>query len=353
MIPPGAVLALAASVALAAADSSSKRGLCFVPNKDFPSDNSIWDQRNSDLTWYYNYGPLPSPAYNDGSSSLEFVPMMWGVDSSNPKETSWLDQVTDLIDNEGANITHVLGFNEPDAPNSWGGSNVDPRVAARAWIANIEPLADRGIKLGLPGCTGGWGSLPWLRQFLGNCSDIISEGRDRKRNCTWDFLPVHWYDNFEGLASHIGERRAEYVFFSCILFLLRHHEPLLTDFFFSFFAARCRWPGVEIWITEYAYAHKPLEETQDFFNQTVEWFDSQDYIGRYSYFGAFRSDTSNVGPNAAFLNNDGDLTDIGAWYLGNDATGVDPESGGVGAVAPPRGSIAMLIALLALLAALS
>ena len=36
---------------------------------------------------------------------------------------------------------------------------------------------------------------------------------------------------------------------------------------------------------------------------------------------------SNVGPNAAMLNRDGELTDIGAWYLGRPATGVDPNSG--------------------------
>jgi len=50
-------------------------------------------------------------------------------------------------------------------------------------------------------------------------------------------------------------------------------------------------------------------------------------VGRYSYFGAFRSEESNVGPNAVMLNNDGQLTDIGSWYLGGTATGVDPQTG--------------------------
>ncbi len=30
------------------------------------------------------------------------------------------------------------------------------------------------------------------------------------------------------------------------------------------------------------------------------------------------------------LNNDGELTDIGSWYLGGAATGVDPQSGRAG-----------------------
>lgn len=42
------------------------------------------------------------------------------------------------------------------------------------------------------------------------------------------------------------------------------------------------------------------------------------YIERYSFFGAFRADVSNVGPNAAMLSSEGTLTDIGRWYLGRD-----------------------------------
>lgn len=52
-------------------------------------------------------------------------------------------------------------------------------------------------------------------------------------------------------------------------------------------------------------------------------------MSRYSYFGAFRSDVSNIGPYAAMLNTVGELTDIGAWYLGLHATGIGPKSDGV------------------------
>lgn len=48
----------------------------------------------------------------------------------------------------------------------------------------------------------------------------------------------------------------------------------------------------------------------------------------------------------AFLNQDGDLTDIGAWYLGRNATGVDPRSGegGAGGVRSPVGFVVLLAA---------
>jgi hypothetical protein len=54
--------------------------------------------------------------------------------------------------------------------------------------------------------------------------------------------------------------------------------------------------------------------------------DRLDYVERYSMFGAFRSTASNVGPNAAFLSAGGQLTDMGAWYLGRGSTGVSPSS---------------------------
>lgn len=288
-------LSLFALVSVAEADDGAgKRGLVFTPNSEFPQDNKLWSPPGNDLTWYYNYGSMPSPAYAGVSQDqFEFVPMMWGV-GADPTDATWLSQVKGVI-NEGRNITHALAFNEPDAPNSWGGSNVDPHSAAQAWVANFEPLAQMNVKLGLPAVTGAPSGLDWIKQFLGNCSALVSKGSRETKNCTFDVIPLHWYDNFAGLASHIGERRT-------------------------------LWPDAEIWITEYAYAHQDLSPTQQFFNQTVDYFDKEKYIGRYSYFGAFRSKNSSVGANAPFLNNAGKLTDIGAWYLGKSATGVSPQS---------------------------
>jgi hypothetical protein len=73
-------------------------------------------------------------------------------------------------------------------------------------------------------------------------------------------------------------------------------------------------------VTEYALNNDTLTNTQAFFNQTAEYFDSLNQTTRYSYFGSFRSDVSNVGPNVAMLTQNGQLTDIGSWYLGGAAT---------------------------------
>ena len=64
---------------------------------------------------------------------------------------------------------------------------------------------------------------------------------------------------------------------------------------------------------------------------------------RYSYFGSFRSDVSNVGPNAAMLTQDGKLTDIGSWYLGGSATGNVPQSSSASGLAAFAGSSLMVV----------
>lgn len=102
------------------------------------------------------------------------------------------------------------------------------------------------------------------------------------------------------------------------------------------------WPDKDIWVTEYAYAHQDLQPTQEFFNQTTDYFNKLDYIGRYSYFGAFRSSNSNVGANAAFLNKGGKLTDIGSWYLGFGATCVQPDTSSGGTLLAPTLAVVAL-----------
>jgi hypothetical protein len=91
-----------------------------------------------------------------------------------------------------------------------------------------------------------------------------------------------------------------------------------------------RFPNVTQWITEYNYDDQDLSTTQSFFNTSADYFDRLDSVGRYSYFGSFRSKVSNVGQNAVMLSNTGKLTDIGSWYLGGSATGVSPTDSAAG-----------------------
>ncbi|CAG8979248.1 hypothetical protein HYALB_00013316 [Hymenoscyphus albidus] len=275
------ILTLLVATSLTTAQTSSpKRGLVFVPNPKHAPDNQIWVQGQTDLTWYYNYQPTPSPAYlNLSQETFEFVPMLWS-----PSDTFFLT-IEGLIKG-GRNITHVMGYNEPDGEHATGGSSLDPLVAAKNWIAQMNPLSKLGVKLGAPAVTGSERGMGWLKSFFKACTE-------QGANCTVDFFPSHWYGNFEGLASHLGEISGTF-------------------------------PNKTIWITEYALNNQSLSDTQFFFNTSASYFDRLENVGRYSYFGSFRSDVSNVGPNAAMLNNAGELTDIGAWYLGRKGAGVQP-----------------------------
>lgn len=186
------------AVTQAICGSSPKRGLIYIPNAATPEDDAIWVKPDAKLTWYYTYNDRPVPQY----SGLEFVPMMWGM-GNNLDDTSFRDSIVRQIEG-GQKIEHVLAFNEPDLRIDWGGSDLLPAKAARGYIANFVPLHERGIKVGLPAVSGaGWG-ITWLREFVGNCTEIL-----HGQKCPFDFVPVHWYDNYGGLVSHIEEAIAE------------------------------------------------------------------------------------------------------------------------------------------------
>ena len=305
--------------ALCQISRSAKRGLVYVPNANTPQDDSIWDSPSSDLTWYYNYADTPSASF-ENNPKFQFVPMLFTAPASNTDNT-FLTSVQTQISG-GANISYILTFNEPDGTSSTGGSDVPAELAAETWIREVEPLKNQSVKLGAPAVTGAPSGFTWLQNFFTACNG----------SCSADFIPVHWYGNFEGLASHIGQVRGTY-------------------------------PNMTIWVTEYADAGADLSDSQEFYNESSQYFDRIEcvfssphtwnmklttycsYIERYSYFGAFRSSVSNVGPDAAMLTQNGALTDIGSWYLGGSATGNIPESAGTRMTTT---SWSLLIALVAL-----
>lgn len=179
---------------------STKRGLCYVPNPNTPEDDRIWTEQPGRLSWYYSYTPTPPQAFRGASQhNFEFVPMLWGA-PSDINDTSFLNSVRGLV-NYGTKVSNVLTFNEPDM-SGYGGSDVSPAYGAQVWVNNIIPLQELGIRAGLPAPTGSEHGLRWLEEFLGNCSKIIG------RHCAYDFVTLHWYGPFEGLASHIGEYAA-------------------------------------------------------------------------------------------------------------------------------------------------
>ena len=187
----------ALAAAAATFESSSKRGLVYVQTTH-PYDLQIFVGAEgwSDLTWYYNYSPTPSSAYDNlTQSEFEFVPMLFTAPSSG--DDSFVTTIKSL-NSGGRNITHVLTYNEPDGSFATGGSNLDPATAAQGWISQIVPLQKLGIKVGAPAVTGSQTGFTWLAQFFAACTAAGT-------NCTADFIPIHWYGDFQGMASHVGQ----------------------------------------------------------------------------------------------------------------------------------------------------
>lgn len=78
-------------------------------------------------------------------------------------------------------------------------------------MSDIEPLKANGVRLGAPAVTNAPSGLPWITEFLGNCTA-----------CSIDFVPFHWYG--DGIGSYY-------------------------DYIWSFHG---QVPDYPLWVTEYA-----------------------------------------------------------------------------------------------------
>ncbi|CCG80982.1 Putative uncharacterized protein [Taphrina deformans PYCC 5710] len=245
---------------------AGKRGLIGVDNIHSKGDQPTLIKSNA-TTWAYNYGTQPGNSTWFGN--LEFIPQLWGGNNA----ATFMSEV--LANNPAT--THVLTFNEPDGQGG-GQATMTPALAATIWKQYVEPLKAHNISLGSPACTGTDSGIQWLKQFMGNCS-----------TCHVDFIATHWYGDFSGLSSHLGQ--------------------LYNTF-----------NGSKIWVTELGIDSATLSETQSTFDTSIAWLDDLSWVDRYAWFGGFRSIDSNIGPNATFLDANGGLTKIGTEYLYTNQT---------------------------------
>jgi hypothetical protein len=258
-------------VSVHATPKSQKRGLAYIGSKTSPTDDQIWSNSATDLTWYYNYGYRPTQSMT--SSGYQYVPMLWGV----PSAAGDFFNTVKSMKSGGQNITHVLGFNEPDGAKSTGGSAISAGDAANIWQKEMEPVKKLGVQIGAPATVGSGDGIKWLQSFLSQCSD-----------CTIDFYPIHWYGPLDGLTGYINQMRQTF-------------------------------GNKTLWVTEFALPQASANDAEAFLNTSTSYLDQQSFVGRYAYFGGYRNDASNwVGSGAAMLTSKGQITSIGRLYLGND-----------------------------------
>ncbi|KAH9904495.1 glycoside hydrolase family 128 protein [Xylariomycetidae sp. FL2044] len=272
--------------------ASSKRGMSYIGDTH-DADYDILLSSGSPVDWYFTWSPWPAPSdiFPDGAQSrIEFVPTLHGVDNLEDD----IARLGDLPDTS----RHLFTFNEPDGTTGSGGSAIEPRDAAEAYIEHIVPLRDR-FRISHPSVTGSPRGLEWLGDFNASCWDI-----DAENGCPADFVVAHWYGAFEGLTSWLGQ---------------------LGDWYNNGSGASGIEGDVKIWVSELALPQADDDATFAMMNQTLPYLDGLDAVEKYAWFGVFRPDEANqwTGDGVSLFEGDGGLSQLGAYYLGGEENGFE------------------------------
>ncbi|KAK0383137.1 hypothetical protein NLU13_9050 [Sarocladium strictum] len=276
---------------------TSKRGLGLISSTP-DSDISFLTSNESAISWYYTWSPYAHPSI---SPDVVFFPLLHGIDAAEDSE------LHSILDRAPESSTHILTFNEPDHGTDDGGSDISPEDAAKAYIEYIVPLrkgkdGGRTWNISHPSVTGSGKGLDWLRDFNSSCYEM-----DSKNGCPTDFIAVHWYGDFAGLASHMG---------------------VLRDFYGNGTDSEDDIPPM--YVTEMAFAGEDADANVAMLNESMKYLDGKDWVQGYAWFGAFRQDDANewTGDGVSLLNDDGGLTTLGAEYLGGEENGFKEGMGG-------------------------
>ncbi|KAI3325434.1 glycoside hydrolase family 128 protein [Xylariaceae sp. AK1471] len=267
-----------------------KRGMSYVGTADsHDADYDILLSSGSPIGWYYTWSPVPAPSdiFPHGAESMiEFVPALPGIDN--------LDNDIDALGRVPDSSKHLFAFNEPDGTTASGGSSISPDDAAKAYIEKIVPLRNR-FQISHPSVTGSPRGLEWLNDFNSSCWDI-----DSKNGCPADFVTAHWYGDFAGLASWLGQLSGWY-----------NQSGSGID------------GNVRIWVSELGLPQADQNTTFAMMNQSLPYLDQLEYVEKYAWFGVFRPKEANewTGDGLALFQNDGGLSELGAYYLGGEANG--------------------------------
>nr|GAT60680.1 predicted protein [Mycena chlorophos] len=218
----------------------------------------------SNIGWYYDWTPDPSPYGN-----LETVPMLWG------------DGDADSVDNERVQAfkkisqapQFMLGFEEPDCPSGSGSAGMSVSQGVSAWEEYIAPFQAKGTKLGSPSMCH-QAAETWLQQFSQEISTY------------WDFTNIHVNKNSMSGVQEDLDHYASY--------------------------------GKPIWISEFACVDDSngfvpctdQGEIDSFINDIVALFEGDSRVAAYAY-----SNGEGLGDVWPMTNSDGSLSASGQTYL--------------------------------------
>ena len=207
--------------------------------------------------WYYDWS-----AGGESSLDIEYVPMRHNANWDSFKKINQME-----------NVTHVLGFNEPNQPDQ---ANMSVEQALAMW----PKLQASGLRLGSPSPNDAERGLKWLYEFMDEAD---------KRGLRVDFVTVHYYKADWSAKKLIG-------------WLQKIHK---------------RTGGRPIWLTEFNNGapwtkdHNPTyAENAKRLNEYCRMMDATKFVERYAIF--------NLGPETKQrqLIRQGKLTPAGKWYEG-------------------------------------
>ncbi|NQV13817.1 hypothetical protein HQ531_00055 [bacterium] len=255
-------------------EKSFKRGISY--NLTHPDD---LEALKNGVSWWYNWyysTSAPSGYYDD--YEMEFIPMLWG---GNTSENDIFQVKNFILDHP--EVEYLLVMNEPNLTDQ---ANRTPAQAALDWLIYERvktELANEGRPIYLVGPAMNWGDMTnywdpvvWLDAFYAAFRN--NQGRDPDI----DYLAFHWYDY--GLESQLNS---------------------LEKF------------GKQIWITEMANWNSTVDSYAKQLQQMLEMVaicEERDDVFRYAWFIGRGSYPDN---NYTYLfePNLGDLNDLGNAYI--------------------------------------
>lgn len=246
--------------------TTTKKGVAFGV-----SSIDSWEYRLTALNakWHYSWNWELQDNYPD---DVEFVPMIWGVNSTS---TSILSNIASLVDN--GDVTHLLGFNEPDLVSQ---ANMTVDQAVESW----ERIEETGAILGSPVTAAPLNS--WMIDFMTRALD---------ENLQVDFVAVHWYGppNAANFINKINEVFDQY------------QKPIwITEF-------AVRDPGATT-IENNQYSP---EQVLEFMEAVLPELEEMEFVHRYAWFSTSTSNQNYAKTaTSVLIDDDNQITPLGEFY---------------------------------------
>jgi len=241
----------------------AKRGIVFVAG-DTPDKAGLASLANNDtnIHWLGNYY---SGAPGGLAKHVEFVPQMYGLDSTN----DWSQRADAAVKN---NTKYFLSFGEPGTPNPK--LYQTPNGAAQFYMDQMNRYAKEGVTIGAPGCLGGPQDWQWDQQFLCQCQGL---------GCDIGFIAGHWFDAAAPLEQQVERAKGTVETYIAVA------------------------KGKPVWMDN-IWAKGTDDEQKAFMNVMIPWLEKNPAIQRYGWV------SQDVGKNP-FVDGSGTITELGTWFL--------------------------------------